>query len=101
MESVSPLVGWSVIQWLPNFKMTLCNIFPMISLQSSKTEGLAVFYFSVPELETALQLADNLFESKYGTFKPDEDGRRLVIHCRSGVRSFTALKIARKLGYDK
>ena len=51
--------------------------------------------------EQALKLDDASFENQYGTQKPELDGSDMVINCRSGVRSLTALRIARSLGYHR
>eukprot|EP00795_Rhopilema_esculentum_P016382 gene16382-7784_t len=49
--------------------------------------------------EEALRLDDVSFRKLYGMQKPELDGSDVVINCRSGVRSLTALKIARNLGF--
>jgi len=51
--------------------------------------------------EVALRLDDGEFKKQYGTRKPELDHDHIVINCRSGVRSLTALRIARSLGYQR
>lgn len=59
------------------------------------------FYHSVDVFEEALKLDDASFQDQYGAQKPELDGSNVVINCRSGIRSLTALKIARSLGYHR
>eukprot|EP00794_Sanderia_malayensis_P011041 gene11041-12206_t len=49
--------------------------------------------------EESMKLNDDEFAKKFGAPKPDVEHDHIVINCRSGVRSLTALKIARSLGY--
>lgn len=49
----------------------------------------------------ALTLSDEEFESQYGIPKPSKDDSNIIFHCRSGIRSRTALEIAYQLGYSK
>ena len=46
-------------------------------------------------------MSDTEFLKSYGAPKPEIDGSDVVINCRSGIRSLTALKIARNLGFHK
>jgi rhodanese-related sulfurtransferase len=50
------------------------------------------------DIESALNLSANEFESKYGFKKPGKD-EALIFHCRSGARSQKATDLALKLGF--
>ncbi|XP_071451952.1 rhodanese domain-containing protein CG4456-like isoform X2 [Hetaerina americana] len=52
------------------------------------------------ELEAALKMDDQEFETQYKHKKPEKDAE-IVFSCRSGNRSRRAMDLARTLGYDK
>ncbi|ELU01771.1 hypothetical protein CAPTEDRAFT_222202 [Capitella teleta] len=53
------------------------------------------------ELNSALQLSPEKFQSLYGTELREEDGgSRIVFICRLGVRSLSAIAIAERMGYE-
>ena len=55
----------------------------------------------VGEVEDALSLRPDQFESKYGAKKPSKEDTNIVFHCRAGVRSLSALESAHQMGYSK
>lgn len=52
------------------------------------------------EVHNALEMSDDKFNKLYGTMKPDENDQ-IVFVCMVGIRSHTALMIAKELGYRK
>ena len=61
-----------------------------------------IFYIwiLVGELESALRMTEESFETKYGFSKPPCDGDQLIFQCTIGGRSLKATMIARSLGYE-
>ena len=55
----------------------------------------------VGQVTEALKLSDEEFLNEYGVPKPSRDDSNIVFHCRSGIRSKTALEFAYQLGYSK
>ena len=58
------------------------------------------FFFSVGELEAALEMSPDKFKSLYGSEQPESEDD-IVFGCYSGIRSLTALILARQLGFEK
>uniref|UniRef100_F6ZGB0 Thiosulfate sulfurtransferase/rhodanese-like domain-containing protein 3 n=1 Tax=Ciona intestinalis TaxID=7719 RepID=F6ZGB0_CIOIN len=52
------------------------------------------------EVESAFNMSETEFESKYGSVKPEKD-TKIVFHCMGGVRSTVALNAAHNLGFTK
>ncbi|KAK2910878.1 hypothetical protein QQF64_026453 [Cirrhinus molitorella] len=53
------------------------------------------------DVEQALKLNPDQFRERYGVPKPGLEDTDFVLYCQRGVRSLTALGIARDLGYSK
>ncbi|CAI5673188.1 thiosulfate:glutathione sulfurtransferase-like [Oreochromis aureus] len=52
-------------------------------------------------LEESLQLSPELFEQRFEVKAPTKADDNIVFHCRSGIRSTSALGIAYQLGFSK
>ena len=56
---------------------------------------------SVGQVGEALSLTDEDFKTQFGASKPSIEDTNIIFHCRSGIRSRTALDIAHQLGFIK
>ncbi|KAI2665054.1 Thiosulfate:glutathione sulfurtransferase [Labeo rohita] len=53
------------------------------------------------DVEQAFRLNPDQFRERYGVPKPGLEDSDFVLYCRRGIRSLTALEIARDLGYSR
>lgn len=73
------------------------NSSPIVCISSTLHSSL----FIVGEIGEALGLSNEEFYDKYGVQKPTKGDTNIVFHCRSGIRSLTALNVAYEMGYSK
>ena len=53
------------------------------------------------QIGEALSMTNKDFQTQFGASKPSVEDTNIVFHCRSGIRSKTALDIAHQLGFTK
>ena len=59
-----------------------------------------LFVGLVSELEAALNMSEEGFQTKFGFDKPPEDGDDVIFYCQMGIRSLRATMFARSLGFE-